>query len=142
MFRILDLDIRIWPEHDFLFRHYLGGSLVFSFVFAGAGMGIMGLTIAMLFGFLILGILTVRFICVLYNIKVKELFIFYTLFLNIAFISIAMLLKFGLEMKFSGTGLLISGFIVEVVLFLLYCLNLWKLSVNWPAELINRLVTR
>ena len=60
-------------------------SLFFSIILANAGLGIMGLIIAMLLGFWTLGFFTVKFLWVLYDVKIKDFFIFRTLFLNLIF---------------------------------------------------------
>lgn len=115
-------------------------SLLASLVMAYAGIGILGLAIGMIIGFWILGILTVRFLWKLYRPEPEAFFLKASLLLNAVCIAAAVLIKYGLESQLGGVLLLSVAFIIEILLFLLYCFALWKLSVSWAAQLMKRLV--
>lgn len=115
-------------------------SLLASLVMAYAGLGILGLAIGMIIGFWILGILTVRFLWKLYKPEPRTFFLKETLLLNTVCVVAAVFIKYGLEFQLGGFRLLSVAFILEILLFLLYCFVLWKLSVSWAAQLMERLV--
>ena len=117
-------------------------SLFFSIILAKAGLGAMGLIIAMLLGFWTLGFFTVRFLWVLYDVKLRDFFILRTVFLNLLFLGLALLVKYWLELRLNGLNLLISAFIIESILTFFYCYILWKSSVKWTIELVGRVINK
>jgi O-antigen/teichoic acid export membrane protein len=118
----------------------LATCLTASLGMAFAGLGILGLALGMTAGFWVLGVLTCRFLWRLYETRMADLFVTDAIVLNVVLGAAAIGLKYGLEKYLSGLILISVALVLECALFLLYCMVLWKRSVPWTLQLMERLV--
>jgi O-antigen/teichoic acid export membrane protein len=114
-------------------------ALAVSFVLGSLGFGIIGLGIGSVIGFVTLGGLTVRFLWKKYRLNATPIKFIRVLFLNIALIIIAILLRPWLESIFHRASPLVIAGILEASLAFVYLFILWKWKVKWMTEIERRI---
>ena len=114
---------------------------VMSIIFGYAGFGIVGLAIGTTIGFAFLGILTGYYLMKRYLISYNNFMLRSILLLNFILVGIALIIKkYIIATSFSQYSLLVSGFILEVLVFSGYLYCLYKKDIGWVLEIKKRII--
>jgi len=112
---------------------------VLSIIFIYAGFGIIGLAIGTTIGFAALGVMTSYYLMKRYQISFENFMLRQVILLNILFAVTVLIIKHYISSYLSQFNLLITGFIIEAVLFLCYLYFFYKKDVRWISELKVRI---
>lgn len=112
-----------------------------SILFEYAGFGVIGLAIGTTIGFAFLGILTGYYLIKRYFISFNNFFVRLTVLLNCICAGLVLITKkYIIVTLFSQHSVLVSGFILEMLIFSCYLYCLYKKDIGWVVEIKNRII--
>lgn len=114
--------------------------VVMSIILEYAGLGIIGLAIGSTIGFATLGILTGSYLMKRYSISFDNFMFYKIVLINSVLAVIAIIVKQSFVTAFSQYNLLITGFLIEALLFSLYLYYLYKKDVPWALGIKRRII--
>lgn len=110
-----------------------------SYTLAKSGLGVTGLAIGTMIGFLLLGFLTVFYLWKIYKFDVNLFKFKEILFFNVVLALIAYLAKNVIILIANKLEIILVAFFMESILFIIYLFILRKMKVRWMLELKNRI---
>ena len=111
-----------------------------SIILQYAGLGMIGLAMGSAIGFSTLGILTSCYLIRRYTISFDNFLVFKVFILNTLLGVSAFFAKQFFIIKFSQYNVLVPGFFVEVMIFLLYAYYLYRKDVPWILGIKRRVI--
>lgn len=118
----------------------LSVAFIVSIILEYAGLEIIGLAIGSTIGFATLGILTGFYLVKRYSISFDNFMFCKILLINSVLAVIAIIVKQSFVAAFSQYNLLITGFLIEALLFSSYLYYLYKKDVSWALGIKRRII--
>ncbi len=120
---------------------YISGSAtcLFLFLSAWAGLGVAGIALGTVLGFVVLGGLTVLHLWRKYRLEKQALRLKQCLILNLLLFGSALVFRYLCDGRLEGMRFGSAVIAVELLLFVLYCGALLRMKVQWVVELVARL---
>jgi O-antigen/teichoic acid export membrane protein len=117
----------------------LAFAIIISVTLIYVGFGTIGLAIGTTMGFIGLGVLTCFYLMRRYSISSRNFMLQWVILLNVLFAVIILVIKHFLASHLNQLNLLITGLLIEAILFSCYLYFFHKKKVRWTLELKKRI---